>query len=778
MNLSSLNKEQREAVECIDGPLLVLAGAGSGKTRVVTYRIANLIEHGVNAWNILALTFTNKAAREMRERTAQLVGEAKAADMWVMTFHSACARILRMDIEQLRNGYTRGFVIYDDADQLSVIESIQKKRGIDEKTLPKRAIKEHISKAKNMGMSLEDYFKSSIYAGPLELEVALEYERELLGANALDFDDLLCMTVKLFEERRDILDKYRNRFRFVMVDEYQDTNPPQFRLIKLLCDEHRNICVVGDDDQSIYGWRGADISNILRFEHDFKNAKVVRLEQNYRSTATILGAANAVIAHNSGRKEKALWTRGGSGNKVQIVVNANERSEAEYICRQILRGSSAGRSYSDYAVLYRMNAQSRVLESALISFGIPYRIYGGHRFFDRKEVKDIICYLRLIENSNDDVAFKRIINLPARGIGATTLNALVQTAALRSMSLYETAICEGVLEKRVADKLHPFMKLMEGFKAMRRHATLKELAQSILTSTGYQEYLTRSADSAAEAETRWQNILELLGSIDEVEQQLSDEDDALSVYLENVALMSDIDAMDDDKRNYVSLMTLHSAKGLEFHTVFIPGVEEDIFPSSRSKEELARLEEERRLMYVGITRAKTCLYVLCAQSRTLFGSTNYARKSRFITEIPDGLAEYVAGSYGVDARAFIRGGATAQDEYGRAAGQGGRTFDGFGTNGRAPYYQSRSSGYGSTNNRTSVRSGGAVRQPRPMQTPPKPVEKHLSAGQRVIHAKFGRGTVSAISGSGNAMLVTVDFDSGVTKKLAAAYAPLTTEGEE
>ena len=765
MNLSSLNKEQRAAVECLDGPLLVLAGAGSGKTRVVTYRIANLIEHGVNAWNILALTFTNKAAKEMKERTAQLVGEKNAEDMWVTTFHAACARILRMHIEELRDGHTRRFIIYDDSDQMSVLDTILKRHGVDEKTLPKRAIKEGISRAKNAGIPLDRYFSEGLYANALECDIAQEYQKELLAANALDFDDLLCLTVRLFEECPHVLERYRMRFRFILVDEYQDTNPPQFRIVKMLCDSHQNICVVGDDDQSIYGWRGADVSNILRFESDFKNVRVIRLEQNYRSTANILNAANAVIANNTNRKSKVLWTTDADGERIKHGDVDTERGESNYICRQILWGIKKKKKYSDYAMLYRTNAQSRVLESTLISYGIPYKVFGGHRFYDRKEVKDIMCYLRLIANAGDDVSFKRIVNLPTRGIGNTTIASLTKRADEAGMSLYETALTDEMLDKRVRDKLYPFLSLMEGFKKMRYETSLKELAQSIIVTINYREHLEKTSN--ADAQSKWENIMELLGSIEEAENGLSKDDDPLSAFLENVALMSDIDAMNEEDKGYVSLMTLHNAKGLEFDTVFIPGLEDDIFPTSRAKNEFSTLEEERRLMYVGITRARKKLYLINAQSRSLYGNTSFMRESRFISEIPNQLMDIEAGSYGIDVSSTARStdgsysiGAAGFSSYtdSSVTSYGSNTYRGLG------YIKGRgsqtSSGYQSTIGKTAK--------------PPKPVEKNLTVGQRVRHEKFGDGSVTAVSGSGNAMLVTIMFDSGVSKKLAAAYAPLTS----
>ena len=425
MDLSGLNEQQRLAVEQLEGPLLILAGAGSGKTRALTYRIANLVEHGVSPWNILALTFTNKAAREMRERTEALLS-FDASDMWVTTFHSACARILRMDMDKL--GRERNFVIYDDDDQMSLIGNIIKRLGLNEKEIPKREIKEQISDAKNKSLDPAQYLADDLGANDALLRIFREYQKELSACNALDFDDLLCKTLELLEKSSETLGKYRSKFQYVLVDEYQDTNLMQYRIVETLCREHRNLCVVGDDDQSIYGWRGADIRNILEFEKDFPGAKVIRLEQNYRSTAHILDAANAVIENNVGRKRKKLWTENGTGDKIETFSAGNEREEAGFVCRKILEGIRKGKSYSDYAVLYRMNAQSRVLETTMMNYGIPNKVYGGQRFYERKEIKDILAYLRILYNPADDVALRRIINVPRRGIGDTTVSELVRAA--------------------------------------------------------------------------------------------------------------------------------------------------------------------------------------------------------------------------------------------------------------------------------------------------------------------------------------------------------------
>lgn len=737
IDLSALNREQRQAVECLEGPLLVLAGAGSGKTRVLTYRIANLIEHGVRPWNILALTFTNKAAREMRERTESLVG-AFARDMWVMTFHSLCARLLRMEIEKLGDGYDRNFVIYDDGDQISIIESILKNFGMEPKE--KRLYKDAISDVKNKGIAPEDYFGAQFMNAAGKLRVYREYESRLRKANALDFDDLIGKTAELFERLPEVLEKYRDKFKYVLVDEYQDTNYPQYRLIQLLCAEHRNICVVGDDDQSIYGWRGADIRNILEFEQDFSGAKVIRLEQNYRSTGTVLEAANAVIKNNMGRKEKKLWTEKGMGSKITVNCLNDERREAEYVCRTINEGIANGKRYSDFAVLYRMNVQSRILETVLLSYGIPHKVYGGQRFYERKEIKDILAYLRLVANPADDVALQRIINVPPRGIGSTTVKTLAASAAGKQKPMLVIAKSGEGLEKKVTDKLRPFTELMGTLCEKYESGSVYELASQVVFLTGYREYLAN--EGKQEAKDRYDNILELLGNIKEIEESISEETDGLQAFLESVALMSDIDAMQDDGNGVVSLMTLHSAKGLEFDNVFITGMEDGIFPTSRATFEQSGMEEERRLFYVGITRAREKLYLLNTNQRTLFGHTGMSKGSRFLFELPEHIIE--------NESAYKKRSASAESSYTKSYGM--------------------SSYNPATVQKIFERSSQAAAKPAAPRTPLE--AGTFEAGQRIRHEKFGDGTVVSVMGSGNATLITIDFKSVGVKKLAAAYAPL------
>lgn len=746
IDLSLLNAEQRLAAETLEGPLLVLAGAGSGKTRVLTYRIANLIEHGVGPYNILALTFTNKAAREMRERTESLIG-AETNDMWVMTFHSACTRILRMDIDKLENGYGRSFTIYDDGDQMNVIDGILKKLGINTKDTPKRQYKDAISDAKNKGVDPEEFFGTDGIGDAMKLKVFKLYKQQLLEANALDFDDLIGMTLELFRNRGDVLEKYQNKFRYILVDEYQDTNMPQYALVKMLSGARANICVVGDDDQSIYGWRGADIRNILEFEQDFPGARVIRLEQNYRSTGVILDAANEVIANNVGRKSKKLWTKKPGGENIVMHCADNEREEAMFIARRISEGVRNGAKYSDYAVLYRMNAQSRMIETILMSYGISYCVYGGQRFYERKEIKDITSYLRLIANPSDDVAFRRIVNVPGRGIGAVTLSKLAAVAEAKHKPLLAALLDGDVEEKKVADKLEPFAKLISDFMIRRTQMSVYELTSQLIFEIDYKGYIRSESQNESEAEMRFGNVMELLGNIKEVEQSVGEGEDALASFLENIALMADIDAMDDENGT-VSLMTLHSAKGLEFNTVFIAGLEDGIFPTSRATFGGDALEEERRLMYVGITRAREKLYLLNTRSRTMFAHTSYNVPSRFLDEIPPQLTKRV-------------------DSDNNEVKAERSTFD---TAAARPRFE----------NRTPFNRGGfgSIRKPQSVQKnvvheeTVKPVAKSFSNGDRIRHAKFGEGTVIEVTGSGNAMIVTLDFDTVGTKKFAAAYAPV------
>lgn len=735
MDLSTLNKEQRQAVDTLDGPLLILAGAGSGKTRALTYRIANLVDHGVSPWNILALTFTNKAAREMRERTEALLG-GSVKDMWVATFHSCCTRILRSDIDKL--GRDRNFVIYDDDDQTSLIAAIMKRLGVNDKDITKRQIKEHISEAKNKSTEPEKFLMDNPYLDESVLKVFREYQRSLKEYNALDFDDLLGKTLELFQSCPEVLQKYRSKFRYILVDEYQDTNVMQYHIVELLAREHGNICVVGDDDQSIYGWRGADIRNILDFEKDFPGAKVIRLEQNYRSTSNILDAANAVIENNQGRKSKKLWTDNGRGDRIETFTADSERDEAHFVCRKIMEGVRNGMNYGDFAVLYRMNAQSRIPETTMVNYGIPNKVYGGQRFYERKEIKDIMAYLRLIYNPFDDIALKRIINVPKRSIGDASIAELARVAEQEGKSMLVAALTSEHIDPRAMKKIKPFADTMGEFIALSRTMPLSEFTWGMISALEYETYL-KAEDKRGEVESRMDNLRELIGNIKEIEKDLSEGEDALRAFLENVSLVSDIDSMNDGN-GAVALMTLHSAKGLEFPVVFMIGMEENIFPTSRARNDMSNhaMEEERRLCYVGMTRAKQKLYLINARQRNIFGNESYNRKSRFIEEIP---AELIVSDNPVkqpDAR--------EQAEHTR--GQR-KNFHRYAMDTHA--------------------LGDGTRDVRPAATP---VSKTFEKYQKVQHDKFGVGTVMEISGSGSSMLVSIDFGAAGVKRFAAAYAPI------
>ena len=735
MDLSTLNKEQRQAVDTLDGPLLILAGAGSGKTRALTYRIANLVDHGVSPWNILALTFTNKAAREMRERTETLLG-GSVKDMWVATFHSCCTRILRSDIDKL--GRDRNFVIYDDDDQTSLIAAIMKRLGVNDKDITKRQIKEHISEAKNKSTEPEKFLMDNPYLDESVLKVFREYQRSLKEYNALDFDDLLGKTLELFQSCPEVLQKYRSKFRYILVDEYQDTNVMQYHIVELLAREHGNICVVGDDDQSIYGWRGADIRNILDFEKDFPGAKVIRLEQNYRSTSNILDAANAVIENNQGRKSKKLWTDNGRGDRIETFTADSERDEAHFVCRKIMEGVRNGMNYGDFAVLYRMNAQSRIPETTMVNYGIPNKVYGGQRFYERKEIKDIMAYLRLIYNPFDDIALKRIINVPKRSIGDASIAELARVAEQEGKSMLVAALTSENIDPRAMKKIKPFADTMGEFIALSRTMPLSEFTWGMISALEYETYL-KAEDKRGEVESRMDNLRELIGNIKEIEKDLSEGEDALRAFLENVSLVSDIDSMNDGN-GAVALMTLHSAKGLEFPVVFMIGMEENIFPTSRARNDMSNhaMEEERRLCYVGMTRAKQKLYLINARQRNIFGNESYNRKSRFIEEIP---AELTVSDNPVKQP-------DAREQAEPIRGQR-KNFHRYAMDTHA--------------------LGDGTRDVRPAATP---VSKTFEKYQKVQHDKFGVGTVMEISGSGSSMLVSIDFGAAGVKRFAAAYAPI------
>lgn len=637
--LKGLNPEQKKAVKTTEGPLLIMAGAGSGKTRVLTHRIAYLmVEKQVHPQNILAITFTNKAAKEMKERIYKMMGGA-ADDLWISTFHSMCVRILRRDIDRI--GFNRNFSILDPTDQLTVIKNVLKEKNIDPKKFDPRGILAAISSAKNELRSPEKYEKTaSNYYEQIVSDVYSEYQKVLHKNHALDFDDLIMTTIQLFERVPEVLEYYQRKFQYIHVDEYQDTNRAQYVLVNLLASRFKNLCVVGDSDQSIYRWRGADIKNILYFEKDYPDATVIMLEQNYRSTKTILKAANEVIKNNENRKPKNLWTENEEGSKIYYYQADTERTEAQFVAGKMKELVESGkRKYSDFAILYRTNAQSRVMEEVLLMSNINYTIVGGIKFYDRKEIKDILSYLRLIANPNDDISFERVINVPKRGIGAGSLEKIADFARIHDLSLFEALRSTDLigLTPKIAAAAKEFRELIEGFTNMQDYMSVTELVEDVLEKTGYRKMLEQ--ENTLEAQTRLENIDEFLSVTKNFEE--NNEDKSLIAFLTDLALVADIDKLDEeeDQGDKVVLMTIHSAKGLEFPVVFMIGMEEGVFPHSRSLMEEAEMEEERRLAYVGITRAEEELYLTNAQMRTLFGRTNMNLPSRFIKEIPEDLLE-------------------------------------------------------------------------------------------------------------------------------------------
>ncbi len=741
----TLNDKQQEAVFYTDGPLLILAGAGSGKTRVLTHRIAYLIEEkGINPWNILAITFTNKAAGEMRERVDKLVGFG-AESVWVSTFHSMCVRVLRRHIGLL--GYDTNFTIYDTDDQKTLMKDICKLLQIDTKQLRERTLLSMISHAKNELVGTKEFRLQAggDYLRQKAADVYEEYERQLRANNALDFDDLLVKTVQLYQTQTDVLASYQNRFRYIMVDEYQDTNTVQFELVKLLASGYRNLCAVGDDDQSIYKFRGANIKNILNFEEFFPDAKVIKLEQNYRSTQNILNAANGVIRNNNGRKEKTLWTSNKEGDKLELRQFDTAYDEAEFIVSDIKTHVNNGDcTYNSNAVLYRTNAQSRMFEEKLVAANIPYKIVGGINFYARREIKDLLAYLKTVDNGRDDLAVRRIVNVPKRGIGLTSINRVQEYAASHEIGFYEALRGVDLIPNigRGAAKLESFAALIEHFKADAKDKSILELMNEIIDETGYVQSL--EAEGAEEAESRIENIDELLNKIAAYEEICEERDEPadLSGFLEEVALVADIDSL-DESTDYVVLMTLHSAKGLEFPHVYLAGMEEGLFPSylSVTADSLDELEEERRLCYVGITRAKKNLTLTCSKKRMVRGETQYNRMSRFLKEIP---AEFVSAETAVR-KETVKGSAEFESAKQAAYRQAKQAF-------RAQAF-----------------------------TAPKPARQFgklqggrldYGVGDRVRHMKFGEGKVAAIVEGGRDFEVTVDFDGAGRKKMFAGFARL------
>ena len=740
--MKHLNRPQLEAVMHGDGPLLVLAGAGSGKTRVIVHRIAWLIrERGVLPRHILAVTFTNKAAGEMRERLhAMLAGTETPL---ITTFHSACARILRQEIHHL--GYDRNFAIYDDRDCLRLLKDIVADLHLDAKRYPDKMFAAAIDECKNAGRRPDEV----ALGDPLSETVSRvygRYQERLKLCNALDFGDLLMLTVRLFETEPAILDRYRDRFQWILVDEYQDTNPIQYRLIHLLAGERRNLCVVGDDDQSIYRWRGADIRNILDFEKDFPGVKIVKLEQNYRSTETILAAAGSVVAKNRGRRGKTLWTENRGGEPIVYRRSENERDEARFVCRDIERYRMAGGSLSDIAVFYRTNAQSRVVEDALVADGIPYRMVGGIRFYERLEIKDMLAYLKVLDNPADEVSLRRIINTPPRGIGETTLDRIAEYAAAQGMTLYQAvrrAATGNLVGAGPKGKIAGFVALMEGFAERAAAEPLSDLASRIVQETGYASRLKE--ERSEEAQERLDNLGELLAALAEFER--TSEEQSLSAFLEQVALVSDLEREVTGSPS-VTLMTLHAAKGLEFPLVFMIGMEERIFPHVRALEDPEQMEEERRLCYVGMTRAMKRLVITNARRRRLFGVEQSNLPSRFIGDIP---AEYLD--------------AEAEYQPGFVFGRDDAATSSFG----------RMNGARTANHEPRHSLAGVLERPAEefpeIEVVPEETEG-IVLGMRVRHAKFGVGTIRKIEGEGDGQKVIVWFNSVGPKKLLVRFAGL------
>ena len=772
----TLNPMQKEAVLHTEGPLLILAGAGSGKTRVLTHRVAYLIdEKQVNPWNILAITFTNKAAGEMRERVDQLVGFG-AESIWVSTFHSTCVRILRRHIEYL--GYNTNFSIYDSDDQKTLMKQVFKAMDVDTKQFKERSVLGTISSAKDKLIGPEEFLLNAgqDFRQRRIGEIYKEYQKRLKKNNALDFDDLIVKTVELFQNNSEVLNYYQERFKYIMVDEYQDTNLAQFKLVSLLASKYRNLCVVGDDDQSIYRFRGADIGNILSFEETFPGAKVIKLEQNYRSTQNILNAANGVIRHNRGRKDKTLWTANGEGELIRFKQFVTAREEADFVAREIRDSVYA---YQDQAVLYRTNAQSRLLEERCIFYNVPYRLVGGVNFYQRKEIKDILAYLKTIANGVDDLSVLRIINVPKRGIGATTMGKVTIFASEHGMSLYdalrEARQIPGI--GKAAEKIGTFIGQMESFRARAQSEdyTIQDLIEGIMDETGYQQEL--EAEGEVESQTRLENIEELVNKA--VSYEEDSEHSTLDEFLEQVALVADIDNMDESE-NRVTLMTLHSAKGLEFPKVYLVGLEDGLFPSMMSinSDDKTDMEEERRLCYVGITRAKNELVITSARQRMVNGETRYCKPSRFLEEVPGELLEEerlepVLGSFGSrnngdGAGGFGRSGISGEAglPWNQPAPGNTRTSTfGKGYNAYASGASQPLSGLGAGSPAGNPGFGKAF-------TVQKAASLDYGEGDRVRHIKFGEGTVKSIRDGGKDYEVTVVFDGAGQKKMFASFAKL------
>ena len=745
--LTGLNNKQKEAVQATDGPLLIMAGAGSGKTKVLTHRIAYLIvEKEVAPWNILAITFTNKAAREMKERIQGILGGA-ADEIWISTFHSMCVRILRRDIDRI--GMNRNFSILDPSDQQTVIKQIMKEKNIDTKKFEPKSILGTISSAKNELITHEEFANTAgNYYEQTVADLYAEYQKRLRKNQALDFDDLIMKTFELFDRVPEVLEFYQRKFQYIHVDEYQDTNRAQYMLVKKLAQRFKNLCVVGDSDQSIYRWRGADIANILSFEKDYPNANVILLEQNYRSTKRILAAANGVIENNLNRKPKKLWTENLEGNKISYYRADSEQGEAQFVAGRIKEMTEKqGKQLADIAILYRTNAQSRVMEEVLLKSNIPYTIVGGIKFYDRKEIKDILAYLRLIANPDDDISLRRVINVPKRGVGSSSVDKIANYAQDHDISMYQAMLeLEFIgLSAKAYKGASEFRDLIKHYTAMQEYLSVTELIEEVIEKSGYRQSL--EIEKTIEAETRLENIEEFLSVTKNFEN--SSEDKSLVAFLTDLALVADIDRMDEEEEaagEGVVLMTLHSAKGLEFPTVFLLGLEEGVFPHSRALMEEEEMEEERRLAYVGITRAEQELYITNAQMRTLYGRTNMNPVSRFIKEIPEDLLEDLnppAPSRTSSARpSFMQGRS--------GAGRTGTGINGGGIN------------------------GGMSPKPvmRPAMNTSGGEKLDWAVGDKAEHGKWGVGTVVSVKGSGDGLELDIAFPSMGIKRLLAKFAPI------
>lgn len=731
---SHMNNMQQQAVFCTEGPLLILAGAGSGKTTVLVNRIAYILQSELcKPWQILAITFTNKAAGELKERICNAVPEG-GSDIWAATFHSTCARILRRYGDRI--GFTSHFTVYGTDDQKKLVKDILKQLNYDEKMLPVKRVLNEISKAKDEMLTPQEMLKRAGYDN-LKQSVAKVYEiyqSRLKTADAMDFDDMLCKTVELFQKCPDILEFYQNQFKYIMVDEYQDTNKVQYKFVSMLAAKYGNICVVGDDDQSIYKFRGATIENILSFENTFKGAKMIRLEQNYRSTQNILNAANGVISNNTMRKGKTLWTENAVGDKIEVHTSDSERDEAQFIAKTILDGVADGRKFSDFAILYRMNAQSNSIEQALSRSGIPHRVIGGRRFYDREEIRDMVAYLQVINNPHDDVRLGRIINVPKRGIGATTLEKASEIAAGLGESIYSVIKDADVYPQltRAATKLKGFVALIDGLIEAEQSGdySLAELYNLILEHTDYEKYLKTEKDNP---DVRIENIEELSSNIIKFEEDYAEEA-SLSNFLEEISLQTDIDNYDAEADSSV-MMTLHSAKGLEFPVVFIAGLEEGVFPSIATMMNPDELNEERRLAYVGITRAREKLYITKAKSRMLMGHTSYNKVSRFVNEIPPELLNYTGEK---------------------------KTF-------------ASTNGFSASSSHISIGAGSKFTPNKSFNTFTKPAVKSgtvYKKGDCVFHKVFGKGMIMKTEKMGNDTMLEVAFDKAGTKTLMANFSKM------